>query len=253
MILTDQLNRNITVNKSVKSVISLVPSHTELLFELGLKNIITGRTKFCIHPISEIQHVPIVGGTKNIHHDIIKSLNPDLIIANKEENRQEDVLILEKEFPVWVSDIKTLEDSMHMIHQIATPFSAVKLAKSIQSETLEKIKSLATEVTKRAVYLIWQEPFMTIGSDTYIHNMMTHLGYENVFGDRYRYPEVSIEDIKQANPDLILLSSEPFPFKEKHRIQFEKLFENIQIDIVDGEVFSWYGSRMIHKTRILIP
>lgn len=220
-----------------------------MLFDLGLKNIIKGRTKFCIHPSSKIQNVPIIGGTKTIHHDVIRKINPDLIIANKEENRKEDVYALEKDYPVWVSDIKTIEDSMDMIHKIAIPFNALEQAKLIQDKTLAKIKLLASSEPRRTAYLIWQEPYMTVGSDTYIHHMMNHLGFKNAFADRKRYPEISLKAIKDANPELILLSSEPFPFKEKHKIQFEGLFENTKVEIVDGEVFSWFGSRIIHKNR----
>lgn len=249
MVLTDQINRVITIEKPIETVISLVPSHTELLFDLGLKTLIKGRTKFCIHPSSEIGNVPLIGGTKNINHKVITSINPDLIIANKEENRKEDVLTLAKDYPVWVSEITTLEDSMNMIHQMGKLFNVPGQAKLIQNKTFPKIEALACKTSKRAAYLIWQEPLMTVGSDTYIHNMMDHLGFENVFANDTRYPEVSIEDIKKANPEIILLSSEPFPFSEKHKSQFKTIFEGTEVEIVDGEVFSWFGSRIIHKNR----
>jgi len=249
MTLTDQLHRSISINEPIKSVISLVPSHTELLFDLGLHDFVIGRTKFCIHPSPEIRNIPIIGGTKNIQIETIKSLNPDLIIANKEENIQTDVLTLAKDYPVWISDIKTLEDSFEMIKEIAALFNVTELGKSIQNRTISKIQSIASKQSMRAAYLIWNEPFMTIGSDTYIHHIMDQLGFENVFANHTRYPEVSIEDIKAAQPELILLSSEPFPFKEIHKIQFKTIFKGTQIEIVDGEVFSWYGSRIIHKNK----
>jgi len=249
MTLTDQLHRSISINEPIKSVISLVPSHTELLFDLGLHDFVIGRTKFCIHPSPEIRNIPIIGGTKNIQIETIKSLNPDLIIANKEENIQTDVLTLAKDYPVWISDIKTLEDSFEMIQEIAALFNVTELGKSIQNRTISKIQSIASKQSMRAAYLIWNEPFMTIGSDTYIHHIMDQLGFENVFANHTRYPEVSIEDIKAAQPELILLSSEPFPFKEIHKIQFKTIFKGTQIEIVDGEVFSWYGSRIIHKNK----
>lgn len=249
MTLTDQLHRSISINEPIKSVISLVPSHTELLFDLGLHDFVIGRTKFCIHPSPEIRNIPIIGGTKNIQIETIKSLNPDLIIANKEENIQTDVLTLAKDYPVWISDIKTLEDSFEMIKEIAALFNVTELGKSIQNRTISKIQSIASKQSMRAAYLIWNEPFMTIGSDTYIHHIMDQLGFENVFAKHTRYPEVSIEDIKAAQPELILLSSEPFPFKEIHKIQFKTIFKGTQIEIVDGEVFSWYGSRIIHKNK----
>jgi len=249
MVLTDQLNRVITIDNPIKSVISLVPSHTELLFDLGLKDLIKGRTKFCIHPSSEIHNVPIVGGTKNINHSIIRSINPDLIIANKEENRKEDVLNLAKEYPIWVSEIKTLQDSIEMIQQMGTLFNKQDQANSIQNETYLKTDTLSFKPSKKAAYLIWQDPFMTVGADTYIHNMMNHLGFENVFASFTRYPEVSADQILKANPDIILLSSEPFPFSEKHKDHYKTIFEGVEIEIVDGEVFSWFGSRIIHKNK----
>jgi len=249
MLFKDQLNRNISIKYPIKSIISLVPSHTELLFDLGLKDMIKARTKFCIHPQSDIQNIPIIGGTKTINIDIIRSIGPDLIIANKEENNKEDVQAIENDFPVWVSNIKTIEHSIDMIHRIAILFNKQERAKLIEDKTYSKIRSLASSKTKRTAYLIWQNPYMTVGVDTYIHNMMSQLGFENVFVDRKRYPEVTIQEIKDANPELIMLSSEPYPFKEKHKIQCEKLFEGTQVETVDGEVFSWFGSRIIHKSR----
>lgn len=250
MLLIDQLDREITVRTPINTVISLVPSHTELLMDLGLKSVLKGRTKFCIHPKEDMSELQIVGGTKTIDFDKIDSINPDLIICNKEENNKKDVLHLAERYPVWVSDIKTFEDSCLMINDMAKVFNLHSAAAGIIDKSKEKLITFRQSAPLRAAYLIWRKPYMTVGSDTYIHDMMGLLGYENVFSHMQRYPIITVEDFRSVNPDTILLSSEPYPFTEKHKEKLEQMLPQTKIQLVDGELFSWYGSRIIHKNRI---
>ena len=250
MQLIDQLDRRLEVKTPINSMISLVPSHTELLLDLGLKDLLKGRTKFCIHPKDQIIHIPIVGGTKTIHLAKIDDIKPDLIICNKEENNKEDVNKLAESYPVWVSDIKSFDDSSYMIQQMAALFDVQSTADTIIDRSRKSMKLLKSTDSIKAAYLIWRKPYMTVGSDTYIHHMMSQLGFQNVFSDRTRYPEVTIEELVHANPETILLSSEPYPFSENHKIELQKRFPKTNIQLVDGEVFSWYGSRILNKHRI---
>lgn len=247
MTFKDQLDRTISIGVIPRRIISLVPSQTELLVDLGLEDRIVGVTKFCVHPQGIRKRKAIIGGTKNYHFDMIDQLNPDLIIGNKEENDQDGINLLMKKYPVWMSDIYSLEDSLEMIRQLGEIFKVEKEAKLIS----DRIQSDFPEkplIRGRSVYLIWNNPIMAAGSKTFIDEMLLWAGFENLIKAN-RYPEVSKEELKQLNPDFLILSSEPFPFKERHLKEFEEFLPNAKIKIVDGELFSWYGSRLIHSRQ----
>lgn len=247
---TDQLNKEIILKDPPSRIVSLVPSQTELLYDLGLDNEVVGITKFCVHPDKWFRSKTRVGGTKNIHIDKVRELQPDLVIANKEENLQEQVLALEKIAPVWTSDISTIDDALQMIQAIGELTGKSQNAGFI----IEKIKTTLFEIGRmidtmamiRTAYLIWKDPYMTAGGDTFIHEIMALAGLRNVFADRERYPEINIGDIQAAGTELVLLSSEPYPFKEKHIAELAALLPGTKIMLADGEMFSWYGSRMMH-------
>ncbi len=248
MIYTDQIGEEIIQKQKPSRIISLVPSQTELLFSLGLQNEIVGITKFCIHPLSLCKNKEKIGGTKNLNTDKIFKLNPDIVFANKEENVKEQITLLKsKGIPIWTSDIKTLQDALSMIHEIGRITDKIKMT----NEMIEKIESgfnsLSKRIPTKVAYLIWKDPYMTIGSDTFINEMLSKLGLKNIFDDSIRYPIVTLEEIKIKNPDLILLSSEPFPFKEKHVLEIKKVCINSAIKVVDGTFFSWYGSRLLES------
>lgn len=243
----DQLGNAHQFTESPCRIVSLVPSITELLCDLGLQNKVVGCTKFCVHPKGLKKNVAIVGGTKKVNIQKVKELQPDLIIANKEENKKEDIEALRNITTVWVSDIDTIDRAYDMIRSIGDICSVQVKAESI-IDASKAILSISSTKTKSVVYLIWKSPYMTIGGDTFIHDMLKASGYENVFGESLRYPEVTIEEIKKQQPDVIFLSSEPFPFKEKHVVKLKEALGDIPIVLVDGEYFSWYGSRILHCT-----
>lgn len=232
-------------------IVSVVPSQTELLFDLGLEEQVVGITKFCVHPNEWFSTKSRVGGTKKINIEKIRGLRPDLIIANKEENSREEIELLQKEFPVWVSDIKNLDDALEMIQQIGKITGTGKAAELIIKAISNSFGRLQKALNRpRVLYLIWQEPYMSVNADTFIHDMLTKCGFENVCeANIERYPELSSEEIKWLNPDIILLSSEPFPFCEKHAADFRNKFSNSKIALVDGEAFSWYGSRLLDSVE----
>lgn len=240
-----------------RRIISLVPSQTELLFDLGLDQEVIGITKFCIHPGKWFKSKQKIGGTKQLNIPLIQSLLPDLVIANKEENVKEQVEAIEQFCPVYCSDISTLADSFVMTDEIGkltnTRSKTSLLIESIKNE-FSSLSATAKPVIK-AAYLIWRNPYMTIGADTFINDMMCLAGFENVFASRNRYPEISIEELAAAGADVIFLSSEPFPFKQKHLIEMQAWWSQNNVDplprfkIVDGEMFSWYGSRLLHSAN----
>ncbi len=237
-----------------KRIVSLVPSQTELLFDLGLEEETVGITKFCIHPEAWFRSKTRVGGTKTIHFDKIKDLQPDLILTNKEENVKEQIEALTAIAPVWVSDIHNLEDALNMIHSIGNMTSRFEKAALITRLIRHRFEALAEDLSKKtvpALYLIWRKPWMSIGQDTFIHHIMSRAGLANVCEEMSRYPELSNEAIVELNPSVVLLSSEPYPFKETHIAELQSLLPQSKIMLADGELFSWYGSRLLHTPAYL--
>ncbi|MDH7444512.1 ABC transporter substrate-binding protein [Aquimarina sp. 2201CG14-23] len=250
MVYTDQLGREFTIAKKPVRIISLVPSQTELLVAMGLSDHIVGVTKFCVHPDSIRKEKTIVGGTKKVHYDKIKALRPDIILCNKEENTKEMVETLQMEYPVHVSDIGSMEESLEMIEQYGEIFEkkteADALISKIKSELRSFKKFLKDKPQQRVAYFIWRKPWMVAGRGTFIHHILELNGFVNVYGNQERYPEVIMEELQNRDDlDLVLLSSEPFPFSNEHLIEVTELVPNTKVSLVDGEYFSWYGSRLV--------
>lgn len=250
MKIEDQLGRKVEIPSPPKRIISLVPSQTELLADLGLDQEVTGITKFCVHPEEWFRSKKRVGGTKKLNLDVIHALKPDLILANKEENEKEQLEILMQEFPVWVSDVNTLSDALNMIRSVGEitgkKEKAVEMAREIATrfEKLAQTLNTKPQTPNRCAYFIWRKPWMIAGNDTFIHEMLSYCGLENYFGHLSRYPEIALEKLEPDYP-LLLLSSEPFPFKEKHAEEIRRDIPGAKILFVDGEMFSWYGSRLL--------
>ncbi|TVP50349.1 MAG: cobalamin-binding protein [Mongoliibacter sp.] len=246
---TDQMHRTIEISERPQRIISLVPSQTELLVDLGLRERLVGVTKFCVHPKGLKKEKTIIGGTKNFHFDKIDALKPDLIIGNKEENFMEGIEKLSENYPVWMSNIYTLEDALDMMLRIgeitATSSGAEALAQKIHKDF-----DFLPEKKGSAVYLIWKDPIIAVGSKTFIDDILTRVGFQNLIG-KNRYPELSIDELEHLNPEYLLLSSEPYPFKQKHVDEFAYKLSNTKIQLVDGEMFSWYGSRLQHAKAYL--
>lgn len=230
-----------------RSIVSLVPSQTELLYDLGLEAAVAGITKFCVHPPHWRSSKTITGGTKNIRMEVIDALQPDLVIANREENRREDIIPLSEKYPVWVTDVQDLDSALQMIRDIGALTGTDAAATTIcQSVAGAFARLQATAPPLRTAYLIWRDPYMTAGADTFIHAMMQQCGFINIFSDRTRYPETHPAELKALDCELLLLSSEPYPFKEQHLRELASLLPSTRIMLADGEMFSWYGSRLLH-------
>lgn len=243
----DQIGRALWVDKAPKKIVSTVPSQTEVLYDLGLEENVVGITKFCVHPKHWLKTKTIIGGTKNLNIDKIKALQPDLILSNKEENTPEAIHELAQLFPVYVSDVKNHESAMNMLNDIGKMTGKQKVAQEWIDEInsrYQRLKVPPVHNLRRALYLIWKNPWMSVGADTFIHQMMQLAGFQNVTSHLTRYPELTQEAIEELQPELILLSSEPYPFREKHAKAMQQLWPDTKVKCVDGEMFSWYGTKM---------
>ncbi|TWI85400.1 ABC-type Fe3+-hydroxamate transport system substrate-binding protein [Lacibacter cauensis] len=254
----DQTGKFVFIQSSPpRRVVSLVPSLTELLYSLQLEDEVVGITKFCVHPEHWFRTKQRVGGTKNADIAAIQSLQPDLVIASKEENVREQVEAIEAFCPVYCSDISNLEDAYQAIAQIGMLTHRSAKAEELIEQLKANFAQLKPATKKmRCVYLIWNNPYMSVGGDTFINDMLTKAGFENVLQEKLRYPEIDLEQIASLDVEVILFSSEPFPFKQQH---LEALATAWQQQIpqqnlpllrnVDGEMFSWYGSRLLYATE----
>lgn len=241
----DQTGRRIQLTSHPKRIVSVVPSQTELLYDLGLEEEVIGITKFCVHPERWFRSKTRVSGTKNLDVEKIRELQPDLVIANMEENVKEQIEEIEKFCPVWISDVKDANSALDMIRSVATLTGKEKEGYEMSQRILSSFDNQSKQELIPACYLIWKEPMMTVGGDTFISDMMKCAGYRNVYADHNRYPEVELEELRNSEIKVILLSTEPYPFSEKDVAYFEENLPGNKIMIVDGEMFSWYGSRML--------
>ncbi len=248
---TDALNRVLTLDSKPKRIVSLVPSQTELLYDLNLENQIVGITKFCVHPIHFKSTKTIVGGTKKVNFEKIKELAPDFILCNKEENTKEMVLELDKIAPTYVSEVNSIDDSLQLINALGVICAKRTEAENIVQKiefALADFKNFIKEYpSKSAAYFIWAKPWMVAGGNTFINELLALNKFDNVYKERASYPEVELKKIRmEGDPEIVLLSSEPFPFNDEHAFELGRFTHHGITIFVDGEFFSWFGSRLIH-------
>lgn len=252
---TDGTGHEVILEAPAKRIVSLVPSQTEWLAYLGLDHEVLGITKFCVHPGSWRKRKMIVGGTKSVHYDRIQALNPDLIIGNKEENTQDMILELRRYYPCYTSDIRTFQSACTMMMDIGSLTARSEAADSFVNHCRFLSETLRIDPVRqpkrRVAYVIWMDPLMVVGSGTYIDHMINAMGWENAFGDKERYPQISEEKWRSVSPEVVMLSSEPFPFRKVHVDFFRRLSPGAEVRLVDGELFSWYGWRMAKALTIL--
>jgi ABC-type Fe3+-hydroxamate transport system substrate-binding protein len=246
----DQTGHKITLERPPIRIVSIVPSQTELLYYLGASPV--GQTIFCLHPKDEFKTSYKIGGTKKLQLDKIRALKPDLIIGNKEENQKEQTEELREEFPVWLSDIYTLTDATNMIKEVGNMVAKPEEAKELADRIEKGFSSSLITHRGSALYLIWKNPYMAAGRNTFINNILERSGYNNAITTLdSRYPQLSLDEMKGLKPDNILLSSEPFPFKENHIEELKKYFPDTKVNLVDGELYSWYGPRLLKTIESL--
>lgn len=248
----DQCGRKVELKSFPKRIVSTVPSQTELLHYLGLDEAIVGLTAYCVHPKGFLQEKAIVGGTKDLNLSKIRELKPDLIIANKEENVKDQIEELAKDIPVWISDVEDFNDGLQMIKAIGELTNSAKKAHKLKGEIIDACAQIGVNPSLRTLYFIWKEPFMVANHDTYISSILDLLKLKNIVPDTMeRYPELSTESLKALDPQLILLTSEPYSFTSGDAHALAEIFPKALIKIVDGEMFTWYGNRMLNAMLYL--
>lgn len=240
------MGREVLLQAPPQRIVSVVPSQTELLYDLGLEEEVIGITKFCIHPRQWFRSKERVGGTKNLNLEKIAVLRPDLILANKEENEKAQIEALQQIAPVWLSDIASLPQALQMIQAVGDLCDRSRKATEIAAAVQQNFEQLTLQSwPRRVAYAIWRNPWMWAGGGTFIDDLLHRMGWQNVLAEQTRYPEASLPQIHQLKPELILLSSEPYPFAEKHLSEVVAACPGARMLLVDGEMFSWYGSRLL--------
>lgn len=261
---TDDLGTAHPVVKNPR-ILSLVPSITELLFDLGLEDQLIGRTQYCIHPADSVQSVPSVGGTKKINMDRVRDLKPTHAIVNIDENPKtmaDDLRGMGVE--VIVTHPMTPDDNLTLFKLLGgifdRPEQTTKLSDDYNSARAA-IQNESNRPAKRVLYLIWQDPWMAVSSDTYVANTLALVNWSvgipgivsGQTGDAARYPKIEIANDGLEDIDLILFSSEPYSFTEDDIDEFQFTFPDHahKAHIIDGEMTSWYGSRAIRGLQYL--
>jgi ABC-type Fe3+-hydroxamate transport system substrate-binding protein len=253
MRLRDSLDRELEIVRPPARIVSLVPSLTETLFALGVGDAVVGVTDFCVHPEQAVRAKPRVGGTKNPSVEAILELDPDLVVANKEENRRRHVEELAAEgVPVFVTDARTVERALIEIETLGAITDSAASAHEIVRETRAALRRAAARAhgeATRVVALVWKDPYMAVGGDTFAHDLLQCCGGRNPFERAdSRYPRISAADLERAAPEVILLPTEPYAFGERDRCELLELrcpaSRRRRVHIVEGELLSWYGPRM---------
>jgi ABC-type Fe3+-hydroxamate transport system substrate-binding protein len=275
---TYEVGREAPIGHAPQRVVSLVPSVTESLFELGVGDRLIGITDYCVHPAQEVARLPRFGGTKNPDIARIIEFQPDLVIINQEENRKEDAEALQAAgIAVWVTFPRTVREAFNLLWSIMDLFDQPAMVERVRSMewTCDWLERMEHEPPCKVFAPIWYEPLMTFNADTYAHDLLRVCGGENVFAERARqfplkadlgeadplpaddpriagrdtrYPRVTLAEVEAAQPDVILLPSEPFEFNESHVPIFVALdvpaARNHKIHLVDGSLLTWHGTRV---------
>ncbi len=249
---TDHLGRRVVFHHPPTRIVSLCPSLTETLFALGLDDRIVGRTVYCTRPSDKVQTVPTVGGTKDVDPQAVAGLSPDLIVAQKEENARAIVEDLSRSCPVYVVSVESYHDALRTIADLGDITGHREQASRLVANVKGRFADLASIQPKRVAYLVWNEPYIAAGSKTYIDSLLAMCGLTNVCkSPRSRYPKLTPDDLEALAPEVVMLSSEPFPFDESHVDELRTLLRGAAVLLVDGELMSWYGPRMLDTPAYL--
>jgi ABC-type Fe3+-hydroxamate transport system substrate-binding protein len=232
-------------------IVSLCPSLTELVFDLGRGADLVGITRWCVHPAAGVAEIEKVGGTKDPDLERILALRPDLVLLNEEENRSEDARALAASGVRYHASMpRSPEETAAMVRSIAAALDSkeagTKIAAEIEARSARVRRQAAGAPPVRFAYLVWRKPWMSVNADTFAHSLLAQAGGINLFADRKeRYPEIEARDLTAGRADLVLLSTEPFPFRRRHveELARETGLPGESFAIADGELLSWHGSR----------
>lgn len=250
MTFIDDLGNILSFQHKRTKIVSLVPSITETLYHLDVEKYVVGITKFCVHPPHFKHTKEIVGGTKKVNIEKIKALEPDIVFCNKEENTPEIVAQLREFTQVYVTEIKTIDDSKRMIENLGRILNrrnqADLLNRKIDLKLLNFKEFIKDAAPKKVAYFIWYNPWMVAGDQTYINHLLELNNYENIYTKEQGYPEINPKRIRhEGDPEVLFFSSEPFPFKDEHAFEISEYTNRSGAVFVDGEMFSWFGARLL--------
>ena len=258
IVITDSTDKKINFFETPKRVVSLIPSITETLFDLGVGDTVAGISKYCVYPAEAVKGKRKVGGQKNPDFEEIKKIDPDLIILNWEENKPEHIDYLSLRYKTWITYPKTVSDAEQLLLELGQVFGVETKAAEFTDEIRNSVIKLRSHrrAKLKALYLIWRNPWMSINHDTFIHHVMDVHHLENVYRHHpKRYFNVTSEDIEAANPDVIILPDEPYHFLEKHKLEFFHLsvsaVKSQRIFLADGTYFCWYGTRTAKASKYI--
>lgn len=241
----DHLGRTVHIPTAPTRIVSICPAITSTIIELGAGDTLVGRTEYCIFPENTVEKIPIVGGTKQVDFEQIRVLAPDLILAEKEENTKVIVQTLAKEFPVFVFEVQSLAQNERFIKDLGLLVNEEQKAQQMIANLQQAFKAFPNLEGMRVAYMIWQEPFMVVGHDTFINSILNGMGLVNPFiNQKSRYPIIQFAQLADAKLDYLLLASEPYAFTSEHRRHFQQLLPKTKVLNVDGEMF-WYGSQSV--------
>lgn len=245
----DGIGREVIIKEAPERIISLVPSQTALLAYLGLSVRIAGITDYCIEPDGLFNMAAKIGGTKNISINKIRELQPDLIVGNKEENPKSLIEKLAAEFPVYITDVRDYNSALEMIKDIGLITGKKEESEALINTIISKFVELPVPKSiQRAAYFIWRKPYMVASANTFISSMMEFCGFNNVFlPAETNYPVLTEEMLVEKQPEVILLSSEPYNFGDEHITEFQNMMPDTKVLLVNGQYFSWYGSKMVES------
>ena len=233
-------------------IVSLVPSLTEALFAFGAGERVVGRTRYCLWPPRAVGKVPTVGGTKKVDVPRLLELEPDLVVAVREENSRENVEMIQGSgVPVFVGAPESVEGALWLLRELARVVEAPRTEAVLNpiERVYGRLREGGGRVQSRRVFVpIWKNPYMSVGSDTYAHDVLETCGGENVCGGSTRYPVLTLEEVEAAQPEIVLLPDEPYPFSAEDLEDFYALdipaAHSDRIHLVDGKLLTWYGPRM---------
>ncbi len=257
---TDALNRSINLETPPSRIISLVPSITETLFTFGVGDNVVGITGFCTEPARQVASKAKVGGTKTLDIKSVLELKPDLVIANAEENRQEDIRqLLAAGQRVFVTFPRTVAAAIQMLRQLAQMTGSIEVADPIledAEQALADARAANTGRTRLRVFCpIWRRPWMTVGPNTYMHDFIAACGGLNIFAERHeRYPLSDLDEVARRAPEVVLFPDEPYPFTTKHiselaEYQYVPAVREQRIHLLEGKHLCWYGPRIAGSLR----
>jgi ABC-type Fe3+-hydroxamate transport system substrate-binding protein len=232
-------------------IVSLVPSLTEALFAFGVGERVVGRTRYCLWPPRAVGKVPTVGGTKKVNIRSVLELEPDLVVAVKEENARENVEELEEAgVPVFVGAPESVAEAIALLRELAERVEAPRAGAVLGpiERVYGRLGNTVRAEARRVFVPIWKKPYMSVGSDTYVHDVLKTCGGENVCGELARYPVVALEEVEAMQPEVVLLPDEPYPFSAEDLEEFYALdvpaADSDRVHLVDGKLLTWYGPRM---------